>query len=266
MIVNKFRGQINARMVLLDAIIQMMERNLKGAPTGTLLITKKGKYPQYFLAGTGRSKSYISKENFDLIKQLAQQNYDSEVLKAAKEEKALLEKLLKNYPSVTAEEYYETMPELKRQLVKPIRPTDEEYIAKWEEAEFEQKESTDSEYRFVTNKGERVRSKSEKMIADRLFMRGMPYRYEAKLEFKNGTVIHPDFTLLDMKKRREVYLEHFGMMDDSGYSANAIRRIRTYEHNGILLGDKLLVSMETSRVPIDMGAVDKIIDSLLGTN
>lgn len=263
---NRIRGRISVRITSLNSIIEMKEKALRSAPKGSLLISTSSNSSQYYLTEGRQSKNYIPKQNLDLIKSLAQKDYDSDVLKAAKEEKELLEKLLKKYPKVSPEECYENMPEAKRQLIDPILLTNEEFIAKWEAAEYERKPTTDSEYRFVTNRGETVTSKSEKMIADRLFQRGVPYRYEASLRLKNGIVIHPDFTLLDMKKRREVYYEHMGRMDDPNYVDNALRRMRNYENSGIILCDNLLITMETSKVPINMKAVDNIIDFLSDTN
>ena len=53
---------------------------------------------------------------------------------------------------------------------------------------------------LVTNNGEIVRSKSEKIIADLLFMLGIPYVYECPLDTPGGT-IYPDFTILDISTR-----------------------------------------------------------------
>ena len=260
---NRFREQVDARIRLLDYLINMKEKALLGAPKGKLNLCKHGNYIQYYFIDDGGVRSYIPKEQFDLIRRLAQRDYDEEVLALAIKEKKQLERLRRNYPEVTMEEYYETMIDTKRGWVKPVWQTDREYIANWESAEYESKESADSEYAIVTNKGERVRSKSEKMIADRLAQLGIPYRYEAKLVLSDGTVIHPDFTLLDMKKRREVYLEHCGKMDDSDYSLNFVKRIRLYERNGIVNGDRLLMTFEAYKVPLDVSVLDQLTAELL---
>ena len=112
---------------------------------------------------------------------------------------------------------------------------------------------------FKTNKGEYVRSKSELIIADRLSGLGIPYRYEAEL-ILGDTVIHPDFTILDIKHRREVYFEHFGMMDNPKYATSAVQRINLYNRNNIVLGDRLFFTVETDSVPLDT----EIVDNTLG--
>ena len=259
---NRFRGQISSRIKLLDNLIKKKEKALKYVPPGTLRICTSRNYLQYYQSDDKNNRTYISKDNWDLIRKLAQKDYDSEVLKLAIKEKELLEQLLKKYPKASMEEHYETLQPHRRELIKPVWVTNEEFIANWEATPYEQKKRPESEYHFITNRGEWVRSKSEKMIADRFFQMGTPYRYEAKLVLEDGTVIHPDFTLLNMQRRCEVYLEHFGRMDDPGYANKSTRRMRLYRRNKIVLGTDLYISMETSIVPIDMEAIDNIIDSL----
>ena len=72
-------------------------------------------------------------------------------------------------------------------------------------------------------KGERVRSKSEKIIADKLYMLGIPYRYE------------------------------YPLVLDGNYKLN------TYEKNAIYLGVQLFVTYETSRKALNVRALDDMI-------
>lgn len=55
-----------------------------------------------------------------------------------------------------------------------------------------------------------------------------------------------------LKKLPQDILEHFEMMDNPGYDENVIRKIRAYEKNGILQGERLILTYETSQTPIDM--------------
>ena len=61
----------------------------------------------------------------------------------------------------------------------------------------------------------------------------------------------PDFTVLNIRKRKELYLEHFGMMDNPAYAEKAINKIQMYEQNGIYVGEKLMLTYETSKNPIN---------------
>lgn len=111
----------------------------------------------------------------------------------------------------------------------------------------------------ITERGERVRSKSEKILADKLFAMGIPYRYEYPLKMKGYGTIYPDFTILKVSSRTEVYLEHFGMMDDPQYCQKAVLKLQTYARNHIYPGKNLLVTFETLQTPLDMKSVEEML-------
>ena len=50
-----------------------------------------------------------------------------------------------------------------------------------------------------------------------------------------------------------------GLMDDSNYSEEAMRRIDMYEKNDIFPGKKLILSHETLKKPINTRNIEKII-------
>ena len=115
---------------------------------------------------------------------------------------------------------------------------------------------------IITERGERVRSKSEKIIADKLHALGIPYRYEYPLVLEGNIKIYPDFAILKMPQREEVYLEHFGLMDNIEYMDSVIYKLNTYERNGIYLGVNLYITHETSKVPLNTRALDGMIKQL----
>ena len=112
---------------------------------------------------------------------------------------------------------------------------------------------------FITEKGEKVRSKSEKIIADKLYMMGIPYRYEYPLILNDNIMVYPDFTILKMPERKEVYLEHFGMMDDINYVDTALFKMNSYEKNGIYLGVNLFITYETGRKPLNTKDLNEML-------
>ena len=104
----------------------------------------------------------------------------------------------------------------RRKLIDPLVLSDEEYVNRWIGMPYEKKPFEEGLAMIYTNRGERVRSKSEKIIADQLLKEGIPYRYECPIQL-GQTIIYPDFTVLNKKTHKEFYLEHFGMMDDQNY-------------------------------------------------
>ena len=113
---------------------------------------------------------------------------------------------------------------------------------------------------FKTELGEVVRSKSEKMVADKLYLRGIPYVYEPQLRLKKNVVVYPDFLLLNKRTREEYFLEHFGMMDNPEYCRKALQKMELYEENHIYLGQHLLATFESSIKPINMNHIDTLIN------
>ena len=112
-------------------------------------------------------------------------------------------------------------------------------------------------------KDERVRSKSELIFADMLSKGGVPYRYEYPMYLRGMGKIYPDFTVLNVKKRKEMFWEHFGMMDDPTYVESAIKKIATYEQNGIFPGENLIMTFETRKNSINQRLVKGLIEHYL---
>ena len=79
---------------------------------------------------------------------------------------------------------------------------------------------------------------------------------------KENIKVYPDFTILRMPEREEVYLEHFGMMDDMDYVNNTMLKLNTYERNGVYLGINLFITYETSIRPMNTKVLDEVLRTL----
>ncbi|MBQ4045421.1 MAG: hypothetical protein II627_03140 [Lachnospiraceae bacterium] len=101
------------------------------------------------------------------------------------------------------------------------------------------------------------------LIANKLFSMNIPYKYEQPLLLNSGTTIFPDFTILDLRRRRELYLEHFGMMDNPEYSEKAIKKNDDYARNGIFLGCQLFITMESSITAGYISVFEDMMNSIL---
>ena len=78
----------------------------------------------------------------------------------------------------------------------------------------------------TTLKGEAVKSKAEKRIADFLYINEVAYIYEKPVRVWFGvTKLYPDFYLPEYK----VYIEYFGMMKDRKYNASAVWKMNLYK-------------------------------------
>jgi len=96
---------------------------------------------------------------------------------------------------------------------------------------------------FYTGSGLRVRSKSERTIADTLDQYKIPFHYEASLVLDN-VVWHPDFTIYRPADGKLLLWEHFGIMDDDKYRKRTIEKIALYIRNGYYPSCNLICTYE----------------------
>ena len=141
--------------------------------------------------------------------------------------------------------------------------SDEDYINQWLSATNCEANTYPIQGNIFTEKGEHVRSKSEKIIADKLYKEGVPYIYEPELILNNHRKIYPDFKVLNVRLRTEFYFEHMGMMDNPEYSEKAIEKINTYEKNGFWAGQNILYTFETKDHIPDANILNQMINTYL---
>lgn len=256
---------MSVREKQLEKIRQKKMSQISVFPEGRLEISyhHKNKVQYYRKLSTMDRGTYIKVKDKDLAIKLAQKDYDQKVLKSIDKELQAIKKFKSSFPKITAEHVYEKLHRERQKLVDPITLPTDAFLKQWEEFVYEGKGFDDNMPELYTDKNERVRSKSEVIIADSLYKANIPYRYECPLELINGLVIYPDFTLLNTKTRENVYWEHLGMMDDGNYAEKAIQKINTYMQNGIYLGKNLLVTFETRNNPINHRTIDVIINEYL---
>ena len=243
-------------------IIHDAEKRVEKAPEGSVRIIKHRKGYQYYLRKKPSEKTgtYIPSSERQKAVSLIQKKYDIQVLSAAGKQLKAIDRFLRVYDPEVIKKIGASLPEVRKACVQAAVLPDREYAEKWKAYEFTPKEFAEDAPEHYTGSGERVRSKSEVMIADALQQAGILYRYECPLEL-GGKILYPDFTILRQGDREELYWEHLGMMDDPEYCHNALRKIRLYEGSGIYPGVRLITTMETSRIPINLTVIKSIIQT-----
>ena len=116
---------------------------------------------------------------------------------------------------------------------------------------------------IITDRGERVRSKSEKIMADYFYRNGIFYKYERPLYLRGVGILYPDFTFLSPKTGGEIYWEHNGRMDDPVYARKAVNKILTYERNQIYAGEKLILTYETEQTVLSTRTIECMVEKYL---
>jgi len=258
-------NEINERMRTLEQIIREKRKTVAMAPKGIVNIAHTDKRVQYYYKDDSKDskRKYLKKSDVALIRELCQKDYDERVLESAEKEYARLKTLQNIYQKGACEDIYEKLHMDRKLFVTPIVVPEDEFILNWIQKDYEGKGFAPDYPEYYTDNGERVRSKSEILIANALKKYGVPYRYEAPLYLNGVGIIHPDFTVLNVRERKEYYWEHLGKMDDSEYAEQAIQRIDIYGKNNIFSGDKLILSYETYKCPINSKNIDKMINQYL---
>ena len=240
-----------------------IQKSLSTAPIGKLRVSNSNRCPQYYHKHAGaRSRKdgdYIRKSNELLVKQLAQKEYDQELVSVIDDRLKNLDIMITNYKALSLKQVYcNFSPNIKR-FIDPRGLSDELFVEQWMSKPYIPKAFREGDPEIYTERQERVRSKTEKIIADRLNHLNIPYRYECPLMLKNGRTIYPDFTILNVRTRKVYYLEHLGMMDNSEYSSKASMKIVMYEKSGIYPGKQLILTFETANQSFDSLLFEQII-------
>ena len=217
---------------------------------------------------------YLGAGNDKKIETLCSKAYAAKLIKAAEKENKQLSGCVeilqsaidnKGYDSADIDEVYSHMHEGIRERVKSSKYTDDGFARQWQEEKYYNRWMK-SDYSFETPRGEKVRSKSEWMIACMLAEAGVPYRYEEIVavspEFK--LFFHPDFTVLNKRTRKVYYWEHFGRMDDPKYIEESFMpKMNDYYNFEFLPGEKLLMTFESKHHPLDTTQVKRLIENYL---
>ncbi len=289
--------QLTERIEQLETLLAIKEKALKKAPEGSLRVSKSHGAVQYYhkTNNDGKNGRYLDAAHRELAQKLAQKAYNIKLLPAIKKELALLKAALaqiqKNsqgheIPLVALEQVNPDS----RALITTATLTDEQYAAVWQSQKYKRKPFQPDAPELYTARGERVRSKSEVIIADTLNRLGIPYHYEFPITLKSGgriagnargaggkttepraqspgsrhsITVHPDFLCLNLRTRQEFIWEHFGLMDDPAYSTKAVQKLHTYNESGIHPGLNLIISTETTELPLNTKHIENLINTFL---
>ena len=237
-----FADQVCERISYLNKVKDYLEKQLKNMPAGNLLIAP-GTTPnsfRYYRRESPQDKSgtYLDRSKQDIKEQLASKKYYEKLHTAVSKELTALEKINKLNHSDAIIHTYESLNKGLKKLIHPINVDDSTYVKMWEAVtykglEFDAEDKTE----FYTKRGERVRSKSEILIANTLNDNNIPYRYECPVEVDIGKKLYPDIMVLNRKQRKEFYWEHLGI--------------------------NLFVTYETSAMPLGTGEIERLISLFL---
>ena len=250
---SKLKKQLQEEKIRLEKILKTTEERLVDAPEGKLRIGKCQGTVQYYhrRKDTSNTGSYISKNKMELVTALAQKQYDERIAKLARKRLQQINRILQDYEDDEILRLYAREHPERRKLIQPVEQSFEKKLKQWMSEPYKGKPFKEDSPVILTNKGLRVRSKTEKIMADYFDSKGICYKYECPLYLNNFGYVYPDFTFLSPKTTEEIYWEHEGMMDNTEYAQAAVKKIDLYEQNNIFPGERLILTFETSATAIN---------------
>ena len=254
----------------------------------------KGKTYCFYYSRKDGKQIYLKKTDEKKIKELSSSYYAKRLKAAAEKEKKQIDSciaILKKDPDKSdVDTVFDRLPEAIKANAVLSELTSEGYARKWQESNgIVKKRRThkmDDYHKYKTLRGDYVGSKSEVIIADRLFMKGIPYHYEiavtpeAQIDEsrpvfdQNGRVmgfevlgygpdsadtLHPDFYVLNKRTRKAYFWEHLGRMDDAEYCKKNFNRFMRILDAGYVIGEDLIVTHEDSKNPLKTEDIENII-------
>ena len=255
----------------LEKLVHIAEKHIDSPLSGTLHISMiKGK-PRYYHCyldkdGNKQLKYLSAVKEGPKIMELAQHSYNEAFLKTAIDQLKAVRRALNRIDEDALANVFSLLHNERKKLITPFEPDEEMFVKLWEQDEYQPGYFSDQTPLIYSNRGDRVRSKSEKIIADKYYERGIPYKYEKPLLLRKHSqtiTVRPDFTTLNKRTRIQRYHEHFGKMDDPQYARKALEKIKLYENNGIFIGDQLILTFEASEQPLDKREIELLIDKYL---
>lgn len=115
---------------------------------------------------------------------------------------------------------------------------------------------------YPSQGGLMTRSKSEALIASKYESLGWKFQYEPVIELKSGRTARPDFAVMHPYKRKVIYHEHFGIMDDPEYATKSLNKLSDYAIAGVNLNDNLIITQETKQKPLTYQMVDEAVKKI----
>ncbi len=235
------------------------------APKGSLISQKiKGKWQYY-------QKKYIDKKpemrylgsgEMHIAAKLAEKVFARKRLSAVNAELKSINAFLENYDPEHLNSIVSKINPGVLKLLEPVSDIDYILDSSWKNPVNQHFSMFSEHLKLKTQKGDLVRSKSELMIADTLFILKLLYQYEKALHLSCGKTFYPDFTIIGCDNN-VYYWEHVGRLDDPEYLANFIKKMYYYSLDGIIPGKNLILTFENSEYPLSPTLINQMAEYYL---
>lgn len=242
----------------LEKEIDSMEQRLQILPEGRLVCMGSKTHPRYYQC-IGKTRKYISKQNFRIAELLAEKAYIKARLKDFRRRlKGICVYLASNHPALDTAPKLVQSSSKQSDLLASLFRAENETLALWMQQPHLRNDKYPNQLKHDTVGGLKVRSKAESMIAMTLAEHKIPFHYEEKLQL-GEIAFHPDFTVRHPKTGQIFFWEHFGYIEEESYQRNVCRKLQIYMSEGIYPGQQLIITWETRQSPLRISEIRREI-------
>lgn len=268
-----FYYEMLAEKERLEKDVRKFTRLLEGMPEGELRVHKDGKRYRYYrkilIAGNGKShngkREVIRSSNTELIETLAKKGFYEHYIKDAKREIGAIDKYLQNHDKSDGwlYRYLNHNVGIKNILARFFNVEKDSLLA-WEMCDYVKYSGYPEQLNVPTMANHMVRSKSEGLIVNALFMNKIPYHYEEEFELKDGSIIYPDFIIRHPVTGKIYIWEHLGRIDEEDYLVKNLGKIKQYIESGFIPTVNLIITYETKNSPVDVRYINEMVTYYFG--
>ncbi len=233
--------------------LKQLNLELKDLPQGQIYFVRNGKNWRWCIRETDKDgktvRTRLSKSKRSYASELSYRRFLEQNRYRIEKRLQMIDQFYQDYPALLSFPYAleEPCTEYRDLLGQELEEVNM-VLEQWKSESYRTKPDKREQCIFKTKAGVMVRSKSEMMIADMLYDRGIPFRYEEEMRVSSA-VFYPDFKILRGKSPGEyVIWEHFGMMDDPSYFNKVLEKLRLLYQAGFSVEKGNLICTFESRV------------------
>jgi len=278
-----YRDQLETMREHYRCMRDSLQEEVNGLPKGSLSSWNyNGKlyYRQNYLEDGAMVRNSITKQE-DIIRQLARKRYANAMIEQVQNVISVLDYTISNFKWFSRDEImaslsavYQNLPAefFEKEYIKDIANMDPMAIISnpnvlpelrsrlWGAQPFVRSDFRPEELIHTSSRGEKLRSKSELLIAETYYNLGIEFRYEEVIKVGRYDFA-PDFAFIDFEGN-PFFHEHAGMMGDIKYRNRHKWKMARYEEAGIVPWKNLIITYDYDD-HINMQEIHAIIDGMV---
>lgn len=243
-------------------MLKIYEKQLKNLPEGSLSVSKS-KGHSYYRKHFQGERIYLGREDHEQVQELQKRKLLVDISERIKNNEPLFLDFLEKYQDPSPTSVQQSLGKAYRiDKLNLLSNSNKRTNKNWAEQPYRRNSLYPEQLKHKTLRGDYVRSKSEVIIANTYLAKKLLYRCEPLIQVGEKTLA-PDFAVLVKRLEKVKYHEHFGMMHDSHYRANAMRKIGLYISNGFRPYEDIIFTFDDLDGNINAQVLDILIEEFM---